>query len=146
MRSSSESCVCTVAANDDATDTASSNTGVEASTNVSSTRPWRTKNSSWYSRAGKPVVRPRAPVDSLERIARAIVAQREELLGVANRRRQRDAAGLVAARPRQRQRRQRIAAGEDHEGVRQLVWVQRAHEAEGVGTADAEAAKRRSPA
>src|SRR5438309_1886560 len=50
MRSSSESCVCTLAANDDATDTASSNTGVEASTNVSSTRPWRTKNSSWYSR------------------------------------------------------------------------------------------------
>src|SRR5205823_6603705 len=90
--------------------------------------------------------RPRAPVDALERIAGTVVAQREELLGVANRRRQRDAAGLVAARPRQRQRRQGIAARKDHERVRQLVWVQRAHEAERIGTRQAEAAKARAAA
>src|SRR3989449_4743257 len=48
--------------------------------------------------------RSRPPVDALERIAGAVFAEREELLGVADRRRERDAARLVAARSRQLER------------------------------------------
>ncbi len=57
------------------------------------------------------------PVDALQRIAGAVVAQPEEFLGIADRGGERDAAVLVAARPGQRERRQRIAPRQ-HDEVR----------------------------
>ena len=59
-----------------------------------------------------PGARPAPPVNALERIARSVVAQGGELLRVSDGRRQRDAAALEATSAAQRQRRQRVAAGD----------------------------------
>src|SRR6185369_6647943 len=79
------------------------------------------------------------PVDPLHRVARAVVAQREEFLRVADGIRERNAAWLELAPSRQRDFRQAVAARQRHQARRERQAREPPYQAERVGAADGEA-------
>ena len=72
------------------------------------------------------------PVDAAQRVARPVVAQRDELLGVADRLGERDTAPLVAARTGEPEGRHRVALRQDQQRTRERDRAERVQQAERV--------------
>src|SRR5207253_10647545 len=76
--------------------------------------------------------------DAAQRIAGPVVAERDELVGLADRGRERDATRLVLALAQEADRPYRVAFGQDQERLRQRNRHQRLDQPQRVGPRDRE--------
>src|SRR5207244_463703 len=86
------------------------------------------------------------PVELLQRVARPIVAQADEFLGVTDRSGKRDAAELKAARAREGKLRKAVALGQRDQAIGRGNARKAAHQAEEVGARGGEPGELDAPA